>query len=97
MVSKNIFNLKKAIYHRGHSAAKPQPKEITPSHPSPLEGEAVKKLKFGEAIIFLLSRGWENSRRQNRRDIHYPSRVHLISAKERRQIEGTEGKGNKIR
>jgi len=25
--------------HRGHSAAEPQPKEITPSLPSPLEGE----------------------------------------------------------
>jgi len=29
----------KPIYRRHHSAAEPQPKGITPSLPSPLEGE----------------------------------------------------------
>jgi hypothetical protein len=36
--ARKVFILK-LFSHRGHSAAEPQPKEITPSLPSPLEGE----------------------------------------------------------
>jgi hypothetical protein len=62
----------------------------------PLQRESVKKFKHERQSPPLLSRGRENLRRQNRRDIPLIQRIHPTSAKERRPTDVHPGKYNRI-